>query len=547
MAGFRLRAFRGTVPRLARRLLQPNQAQSAKNGRLFSGELRAFGGLTTVNTPTKVGTKLSIYRWGAVPGNAASGYWFHWTSDVNVARGPIAGDTLERTYWTGDGAYPKVTDASLATAGGGTDYPNNHYRLGIPAPSAAPTVTVSGTPPSDTSLNESRAYVYTYVSGWGEEGPPSPPSAVVTVGPAQTAELSGMSVAPAGAYNITTKRIYRVVTSDAGSAYQFVASIAVATTTYNDTLATANLGEVLPSAEWVAPPDDLKGLVMLPNGVAAGFRGNELCFSVPYQPHAWPIGYRLTTDYPIVSLGYFDQSIVVTTVADPYLVTGIDPQSMSMSKLALNQACVSKRGTVSLGTGVIYPSPDGLVMVGMSGAHVITEGYLSRDEWQAFKPESIHGYQWNGRYVGFYNTGAVQGAFIFDPRPDGDGWMPLDINATAGYSDPLTDTLYLQVGANIQSFDTSATKIAYQWRSPPLRTEHAANMGVAQVLALDYGNLTLKLYADGVLKHTRVVTGGDPFWLPGGYLAHDWEVDLTGTSAVESVALAEGMEELVTQ
>ena len=46
-------------------------------------------------------------------------------------------------------------------------------------------------------------------------------------------------------------------------------------------------------------------IINLPNGMMVGFSGNNICFCEPFFPHAWPIRYRLTTNFDIVSLGAF--------------------------------------------------------------------------------------------------------------------------------------------------------------------------------------------------------------------------------------------------
>ena len=83
------------------RSLANSQAQNAVNTKLLSGELEAFHDLSSIVTPSKAGTKKTIYRFGQDVTNEAQ-YWFHWTSDIDVVRGPINGDTSERTYWTGE-------------------------------------------------------------------------------------------------------------------------------------------------------------------------------------------------------------------------------------------------------------------------------------------------------------------------------------------------------------------------------------------------------------------------------------------------------------
>jgi len=471
-----------------------------------------------------------------------NGYWFHWLTDVDAVPGPIAGDTSERTYLT-DGTQPTMTYSPIATSGGGTDYPNNTYNLGIPAPTTALTATPGAGGGCSAADQTSTVYVYTYVSALGEEGPPSPPSSVVSFCPGQTIDLSAMATGPAGSYNITQKYIYR--TKAGSDIYDYVGSVAVATTTFADTYADTDLGDPIETEGWIAPPATFRLIGALPNGIMVGFDGSDVYFSPAFKPHAYPVKWSLTSDWPIVGGGIYGNSVVIVTKGQPYLVTGSDPAAMSMDKLNVQQAGVSKTGIAAVdGFGVVYPSPDGLVAVG-PGAEpvVITDKFMTRDDWQALKPESMIGFGYNGRYICFYDDGVTPAGFIFDPRDMGAALVHIDDTATGGFVDPVTDSLYLIVGNYIKRFDGASTNQSYTWKSKIVRTNSPINFAMGRVFADSYASLTFKLYADGVLKNTTTVTSKDPFRLPDGYTAEDWEILLTGTDTVTKVVIGEDVED----
>jgi len=262
-------SFSGVAPRFAPHMLAPNQAQAALNTRLWSRILEPLPGGASVSTIVgRSGVKKTLYRMGqSAPSDTQ--YWLSWLADVDVCRSPLAGETSERTYYTGDG-LPKFTDTALAT--GGTPYPLSSYDLGVPAPTGAATATVTGTADADTVI-ETRAYVYTNVrnySGFAEESAPSP-VVLADVYPGQTVTLSLMTAAPAGAHNITHRRIYRTASGSQGTNYYYVGEQSTASTTYADTVGAADLGEVLPSLTWDTPPATLKGLTAMAGGILAGF------------------------------------------------------------------------------------------------------------------------------------------------------------------------------------------------------------------------------------------------------------------------------------
>lgn len=458
--------FIGEIPRASTRLLPENAAQTAINCKLWSRELRPWRDFSSVVNPTKTGPLKSIY-----PLTDVSTYWMHWAEDVNVARGPIAGDTTKRSYYTGTDA-PRVTDKSLVHASAGTAYPTNSYLLGVPAPAAAPSVVVGG---AGSGNAVSRAYVYTMVTGWGEESAPSAASAIVSVQTGQNVTVGTFSAVPAGDYNITHRRIYRLATGLTGASYLFVAEITVGTASYVDSLTDSQLGEELETVGWIPPPTGLKGLIALPNGVMAGFVDNQVFLSVPFAPYAYPLAYKQVTDFPVVALGHLKSTIVAATSSTPYLINGIDPAYAAPTKYQGVLTCVSKRGLVSTEYGVLYPSSVGLVRVTESGADVITLPIIDADDWLDFKPTTIHAVFHNGAYIGFYANDivggvTVGGGFIIDGIGRGELHLTkLDFYRYGTYLDQDTNTLYMinYNGAvnTIEQWEGLITKKTYTWRS----------------------------------------------------------------------------------
>jgi hypothetical protein len=526
--------FGGIAPAINPALLADNAAQTAQNADLFGGSLRSFYDILTVATPTKAGTKLSIYRFGKDV-ISDSNYWFTWTQDVCVMRGLVADDASERTYYTGDGNPPSVTDATLAITGGGTDYPNVSYRLGLPAPAAAPTLA----PASSSGVTEDRAYVYTYVTAWGEESAPSP-AQICTVTVGANVDLSAMSVAPVGNYNVTTKHIYRSVTTSTGTDYFFVGSVAIATTTFTDNVPGESLGEPLLTVGWLAPPADMTGLIALHEGMAAGFHGKEVCICEPYTPYAWPMANRHTVDYDVVGLAALPQSLLILTKGTPYLVSGNDPATMLKQKFENDQACVSRRSIARYKQGCLYASPDGLIYAGIDGSRIVTEGLYRRADWQALNPSSMHGIVHEGLYYGFYNGTA---GFVIDPETK--DLITFNWYADACHVDPQTDALYFAIGALIRKWRASSLKFNYTWKSKQVLTPVATSFACAAVICSSYSPApTFKLYADGVLKHTQTVTSGEAFRLPGGFKAKQWEAQLDGQVDTYAIHVAESVQEL---
>jgi hypothetical protein len=520
-------------------------AQTALNVRLIAGTLGAWKQPLTVVSGLTAGDPSTIYRFGQDL-TSDTQYWFDWTVDVDVVKGAISGDQTERTFFTHPTLGVRQTNNSLALTGGSGSYPWNSVPLGVPAPPTAPshTVTVNGDPGEPT---ETRIYCYTFVTSLGEEGPPSPTGAIIELKPTgSTVRLSNLpTVAPTGyAGYITAKRIYRTLSGNLATEFQLVDEIPIAQGTYDDNIAGSQLDEVIPSATWSPPPAGVFGITQMANGIVLLFKDYDIYPSEAYIPYAYPLDYQLAVDFPIVGGEAVGSSAVILTTGHPYLLTGSDPSALSLVKLESPQACVSKRSIAAVDGGVMYASPDGLIVVSTSGQVVnVTAPLFSRDEWQALVPSSIDGYFHDGRYFGFYNTGSVQRGFVFDPAQGNAAFTFIDTYATAGYSDLLQDALFLKVGTNIVKWGAGASPQSYTWKSAVFELTSPTNPACAQVVARSYP-ATFKIFADGVLRHTQTVANAEPFWLPSGYKCRFVEVEITGSAEVLSVHVASSPQEL---
>jgi hypothetical protein len=254
-------------------------------------------------------------------------------------------------------------------------------------------VTASGTFGYAPALSGTN-YVFTYRNDLAQESGPSPVSATVSRADGVAVTVTTPTTLPGGYSEdgITEKLIYRAVTGSGGTVYKLVAVIPLAQADYVDTLSDDQTGAVLISEDWDRPPDELQGIIALPNDTMAGFFRNQLCFSAQGYPHAWPVRYRKTTDTDIVAINNLDATVVVGTKSVVYTATGTDPSNYTMSQPGEKQACVSKRSMVFLdGFGVVFASPDGYQLcAGAAGSlRNLTNGVFTRKQWQSYRPESI--------------------------------------------------------------------------------------------------------------------------------------------------------------
>ena len=222
MSVIRIGGFQGELPRIHPRLLPESSAQTALNCRLDSGSLEAVKDTANLQATTLT-SPISLHRYSA-------SVWLEATTDVNWTVYPVANDIYGRLIFADPSAAElRVTDASLVGAGG---YPANYYRLDVPAPTQGFAATLQGVADDAEEVPETRYYVCTFVNSWGAEGPPSPISNQVEWRTGQTVLLATFPSVPAGSYNITHRRVYRINTGASGTTnFQFVTEVAVAAAT----------------------------------------------------------------------------------------------------------------------------------------------------------------------------------------------------------------------------------------------------------------------------------------------------------------------------
>ena len=524
--------MRGTMPRVEPHLLSDEVAVIARDCHFDHGVISpleddASAGVELPIVPT------TLFHYGQ--------HWFAWNKVVEVIRSPIAQDPYGRVYYT-DGEYPKVTHAQIAT--GGSNKPTAWYRLGIPAP-GVPVGIGAITPPAggvddDLTDDETRFYVDTFVTAMGEEGPPGPASGKVNIGIPGSSVTLMLSPPTTQNSNITKRRIYRSVSGGGLADYLLVAELPIAQASFVDIREDGELGPVLETYGYTMPPDGMRGICQMANGICAGFVGNAVLFSEPFLPYAWPDKYKLTTEHDIVAIAAIDTALIVGTKGYPYIFQGVSPSSVTGQKLAyVPQACVSGRSMVALDGVVLYASPDGLVGVGSDGGNLVTESIISRAQWQAMKPETMRAWYNEGKYVALTDTHG----FIFDPKSGDFRW--LSGRWDAAVPDMQLDALMLAKGSKVYRWQGGRTSKPMVWRSKEFVLPPGERLGCARVMSEEPDAIAFTLIVDGV-RVFSLAAGEVPktgFRLPP-LRGRRWQVEVGGVAKVERVMLASSMAEV---
>jgi hypothetical protein len=394
------------------------------------------------------------------------------------------------------------------------------------------------------------------VTDWGWESAPSPPSDVKTVFENDTMTITG--AAPPAGRDIKRIRLYRSSTSNTGAAFQFVVENGVdvddaewasllSSRQYVDALSGEELQEVIPSITWSAPPDNLKGVKAMPNGVLIGFveNSNQLLFGEPFVPYAWPEDYRLTTEHKIVGIGVFGQTAVVLTEGFPYYVSGADSSTMSAQKMEFPQSCIAKRTIATADGGVVYASPDGLCLASSNGVVNLLQGAVSRLDWQYWLGAQVN---WPAAF-GSYHEGVY---YIFNYAGAG---YAVDLTSkkisqltqvsTGVYTDMVTDKIYVVSGTTLLDLFGSASTNTGVWKSKKFVISSHSPFSCLRVESTFESPVTVKMYGDSSVSptYTATFTTRAPQRLPPGQY-REIELQIESTCPVTRVTMATSMQEL---
>jgi len=601
MAVVKILAFGGMVPATDDRLIQDTAAALSRNCYLYTGQLVGMVSPKFIRNMSNLhfGKAFRIPKNYYDAEHIEDAHWMEFESiDTDVIRSPVVGDQHDRYYWASPLGPPRVNSLTRIIAG------QPSYLLGVPQP-AAPPVIASYT--GGVGADEDRVYITTWVTAFDEEGPPSLPVSGfgkndatwnLTFTPPLLSDVTN--------YNVSKLRIYRTVASAGATSFFFVTELPATTTTFADNISnsTVSSNEIHASTDWSGPPSDLVGWVTMPNGMIAGWKGSELWFSEPYRPHAWPAVYSNVVEYPIIGLGVINQTLVVCTAGYPIIATGIHPDSISMSKLASFEPCMSRGSVLSIPEGVFYASPNGLVLVANGVANLVTEGLIQRDEWNNYtKVPTLRATRMGSAYYAFGSerTGFMQpDAFQSLPNaPDFEAMNAFQQDDFAGsYKGILLDNANQRIAFNTLTSETITTNVfndgwsgetiilrddrLYRldmadltgprdtalWRSKIFQAPDKKNFAALRVYfevptwapsqsqprnteeGQTFDRTTqwglVRVYADDRLIMTRELrTSGELMRLPSGFKADYWQIEFETVIRINSVQFATSVKELM--
>ena len=199
MAYFKIIRFLGVVPAVSPRLVQEGIAQTADNVDLESGRLVPIQDDdadfdATSSVPNEItlasSTKNAIFVYN-------KDTWldnFTDNTDIDIVESPVINDGYDRIYFTGD-VFPKMSHNVAIKAS--SPFPTTVFRLGIPTPAAAPSISSTTGSADAGATADDVSYVFTFVSSSGEEGPPSAATTAQTKSNGQSITVTTATSPPA--------------------------------------------------------------------------------------------------------------------------------------------------------------------------------------------------------------------------------------------------------------------------------------------------------------------------------------------------------------
>jgi hypothetical protein len=527
--------FKGIMPKVSNDKLSNEMAQVAGDVKTASGALMAF----RRSTPD---VELSSTEYKTFFEYLESGNtnWVYYNLIVHSVRSPTANDSFERMYMTGaDSVNGKYKAFSNDIQGVGTfDFTTDFYYPGAPS-GAAPTII------PDASAGDYVAYFYTYVSRYGEEGPPSAIGESLLATDDGRNDVDDIETPPTADEhldtiidgNIPKVYLYRTVDDGAGSAaFLFILEAEWFTTTetydigdyvvyVNDiwecttqhtgawnagnfnkgeNVLDADAGSVCTSIFYDRCPDDLTNLRGHPNGFFVASKNNVLYFSEPFAPWAWPEDYQIPIDQEIIGVGVYGSTIVVATDGNIYTFSGPHPNSLYKTKLAF-QPCQSQRALVETDSGVLFPSLEGFQHVTAAGVDNMTRDVFKPEDWADYELDTMHGTWYNKAYYGFFKSPNHEGHIIIDTLngavTTGSKYHQAGrVGVTDGLFRTIVDSALVLPGVLfISRWDTDDSAYRnFSFKSKQYILEKPSNFKVAQViLDMDFYERVLGTISEG--------------------------------------------------
>lgn len=374
----------------------------------------------------------------------------------------------ERTYWSNN-------EAETAPFYGGAE---ENY-LGIPYPDYSTDVKIEKV---SGELDGNHKYCVTFVNANGWE---SAPGSITDY--EKTVSLEKQTAKITVSWNsdkVSYAKIYR--TQKEGADFFCVGEVKKSGEAFTDNIDDYTIAglEPLSSIDNYPPPE--RGRYLCESGNVFFLAvGSKLYFSVPGNPHAWPILNYIGVDDVITGIVPEFQGVLVFTANNTYRITGAeDVQTLTKSMIPGNQGCVKYQTVAQVSNYPIWLSNDGICMWNGESISIISQQVMD-----TYKLQPRFAVSANDSYYLFKEEGAI----VFDLR-NGGKFHKLDFTCDYAWYDADADNFYLQFNEKGIYLWGTGEKAVYSYLSPYIGVPESAHTRFREILLIIDGNATVSIY-----------------------------------------------------
>ena len=437
--------------------------------------------------------------------------------------------------WSGNPTTLAYGSGTLYPSGSGpsaiTDPAHTNYSTKRPACNIK--VIVNFTIP--LPIEQKFFYVQTFLDNIGQESPPSEPTEIISRGSLKAIAVTDLD--QTDDTRIVQRRIYRSAVLENGAQWFELITQDDSAVGFFDIKADESLGITL--GDYGNPPFGVQFLIVHPSGALIAGKGRTIYASKPYLPYIWSERFRWTVSSDIMGFEIQGNDVVVLTKGYPAIVSGPEPQYFTRETLLINQSCLSSKSIVKLGRSIVYASPDGIVSISGGQAEILTENVFDKITWASYEPQNMRFAVYDEALYVFYKDGC----FKFK-----NGMVStLNEEIVNYYKDIEEDTLYVLKPGRVERWLKSSINRELTWKSKEFHFEFPQTFGCGQIIAENYDNICLKIYANGVLLLEKSITGREGFRLPIMRPERNWQFEIVAECEVTEFQVATSMYELRTQ
>ena len=388
------------------------------------------------------------------------------------------------------------------------------------------TLDISAEIASSAGAPTALSYCYTYYnSATGLESAPSEIGDSVIFSSLVSFPMYVRSLLTSSDPQVTHIRVYRL--GGALTSYTLLAEIPTASTSYVDILLDIEIAgnHVLDSYLNIVPPSGLKYLTEA-YAMLFGATDDKLYYSNIAQPSSWPATNFIDFEGDITGIGVLQIGLVVFTEFKAYLITGNSPDTFSKQLLDGEQGCLSHYTIQFIANSLLWLSQDGICTTAGGPVEVISLPKLGKLTLTGVLNAQV--------LDRVYYLGHSGGILAADFRHN---LLFRDLDLVPDWLGSYKDTLFISKTNNIYSLFTGAD-LTFHYKSPVLTEGAYSQLKSYKDFYIKYnGNITIKLYVDGTLVNTKVLTGDKCENLKALDSASGYglEIDIEGTGIVSEI------------